>query len=116
MHPTSPVKLTVTVTLAFGFNQAMEFSAMAMLATVPDTGKVTEDMAQYSAATATSPSLVDMEELALVWDKAASRRLLPSRAAAAVPVVEPPDPVPVLVAVPARSDVLKSLCLKTGAC
>lgn len=91
---------------------------MAMLPTAldsaQDTAKVTEDMAQstaqHSAATATTPPLMDMEDLPLVSDQAVSRGLLPSLGAA-VPV-EPPDPVP--VPVPAGSDVLTSLWLKTG--
>lgn len=121
MHPTTAVKVTatemphLTVTLAFGATPPTEYSAMAMLATA----KVTEDTAQStahsSAAMATTPPLLAMEQLALVSDQAVYRVLLHSRGAAVAPV-EPPDPVPVPLPVPAGRDVLMSLWRKTRVC
>lgn len=103
---------------AFGRTQATDM-AMEILATSPNTAKVTEvmalslaqDTASLAVALSATLSLVLLEELASVSAQAAVRGLLVSRAA--VPE-HPPEPVPALV--PERSDVLTSLWLKTRIC
>lgn len=104
---------------AFGPTQATDM-AMEILATSPNTAKVTEvmalslaqDTASLAVAVLATLSLVLLEELASVSAQAVVRGLLVSRAAE-LPA-DPPEPVPALV--PDRSDVLTSLWLKTPIC